>query len=80
MGRKPPVPEIPPVPDHQPGHRAAASRLALKRAAQQKRSEPLPLPDLLEAFWGDGANQRDAPGHHQSEPARPASRGARSHG
>ncbi len=60
MARKPPVPEIPPVPSRPSGRGAVASRLAPARPAPPKQSQQLELPDLMEAFWGDGANTSGA--------------------
>jgi len=60
MARKPPVPEIPPVPPRRSRGAAVGSRLAPALTAQPKQSQQPELPDLLEAFWGDGANARGA--------------------
>jgi hypothetical protein len=56
MVRKLPVPEIPQVPDWRTGRVAAGSRLAPAQTAPPARSHQPELPDLLEAFWGDGAS------------------------
>ena len=60
MARKPPVPEIPPIPSRRSGRGAVGSRLMAARTAPPKRSEEPELPDLLEAFWGEGAIAGDA--------------------
>jgi hypothetical protein len=59
MARKPPVPEIPPTPSRRSGRSAVGSRQTPARTTAPQRSEEPELPDLLEAFWGDGANARD---------------------
>jgi hypothetical protein len=59
MARKPPIPEIPPVLSRRSGRSAVESRQIPARTAPPQRSEEPELPDLLEAFWGDGANARD---------------------
>ena len=59
MARKPPIPEIPPIPSRRSGRSAVGSRQMPARTAPPQRSEKPELPDLLEAFWGDGANARD---------------------
>jgi hypothetical protein len=69
MARKVPVPEIPPVPSRWSGHAAAESRLPSGRPAPSKRSQRSELPDLMEAFWGDGASAGEVP-----ETGRPPSR------
>ena len=60
MAHKTPVPEIPPVPSRRSGRDAARSHPAHARTAPPKQSQQPELPDLLEAFWGDGANARGA--------------------
>jgi len=55
MARKLPVPEIPPVPSRRLGRAEARPHLALRRTTSPKRDQQPELPDLLEAFWGDGA-------------------------
>jgi hypothetical protein len=60
MARKQPVPEIPPVPPRRSRGAAVGARLAPAPAVQPKHSQQPELPDLLEAFWGDGTNARGA--------------------
>ena len=60
MVRKLPVPEIPQVPDWRAGRAAVGSRLASAQTAPPTRSHQPELPDLLEAFWGDGASAGEA--------------------
>jgi hypothetical protein len=60
MARKPPVPVIPPVPPRRSRGAAMGVRLAPAPTAQPKQSQQPELPDLLEAFWGDGTNARGA--------------------
>ena len=68
MAHKPPVPEIPPVPSRGSGRGTGAPALP-GRAAPAKRARQPELPDLLEAFWGDGASMGEA-----SETSRPRGR------
>jgi hypothetical protein len=60
MARKSPVPEIPPVPSRPSGRGAVASRVAPARTAPPKHPRQLELPDLMDAFWGDGVNTSGA--------------------
>jgi len=55
-----PVPEIRPVPSRRSGRGAMETHLAPARPAPPKQSQQPELPDLLEAFWGDGTNARGA--------------------
>jgi hypothetical protein len=73
MARKPPVPEIPPVPSRRSGRGAVASRLAPARTAPPKQSQQPELPDLMEAFWGDGASPSGALGTRRARGRRGAS-------
>ena len=74
MIRKVPVAEIPPVPSGRSGRVVTRSRLARARvlAAPSMGSEGAELPDLLEAFWGDRADDPNA----QDNPV-PAAAGVR---
>ena len=59
MARKLPVPEIPPIPCRRSGGGAGA-RPVPAQIAQARQSQQPELPDLLEAFWGDGASTGEA--------------------
>lgn len=54
MAHKAPFPEIPPVPSLQRPGRAKAAGASRSRMVQLAQSQEPELPDLLEAFWGDG--------------------------
>jgi hypothetical protein len=58
MARKLPVPEIPPIPRRQSGGGTGA-RAVPARIAPARQSRQPELPDLLEAFWGDGASTEE---------------------
>ena len=73
MARKPPVPEIPPVPSRRSGRGVVRSRLAPARTAPPKQSHQPELPDLMEAFWGDGASTSEALGARRARGRRGAS-------
>jgi hypothetical protein len=60
MARKPPVPEIPPLPSSRSGRGVVGSRLTPARTAPPKQSQQPELPDLMAAFWGDGASTSGA--------------------
>ena len=63
MARKPPVPEILPAPSRRSGRGATGCHLTPARTAPSKQSQQPELPDLLEAFRGDGTNARGAIPH-----------------
>ena len=73
MARKPPVPEIPPLPSRQSGRGVVGSRLTPARTAPPKQSQQPELPDLMEAFWGDGASTSGALGSRRARGRRGAS-------
>jgi hypothetical protein len=56
MGRKVSVPEIPPVPSRRSDRRATGSGQAAARPVPAKQTHEPELRDLLDAFWGDGAD------------------------
>ena len=74
MRHREPVPEIPPVPVRRAGRDAPDTRPTPARVPQQPQREQPALPDLLEAFWGDGAEARAA----EADAERPASSRKRS--
>lgn len=57
MVRRVPVPEIPPVPSRRSGGAAVRARQSLARTIPPKQSRQSELPDLMEAFWGDGTSR-----------------------
>ena len=67
MARKVPVPAIPPVPSRRSGRSAIGPRLPPERPVLPEQSQQSELPDLMEAFWGDG---RVAGENSRTSPAR----------
>lgn len=61
MARKVLVPEIPPVPSGRAPRAAIGSRLPARTVLPKQIRQP-ELPDLMEAFWGDGARADPASG------------------
>jgi len=59
MARKLPVPEIPPIPSRRSGGGAGTRPVPARIAPVRKSLQP-ELPDLLEAFLGDGASMGEA--------------------
>jgi hypothetical protein len=67
-----PVPEIRPAPSRRSDRGAMETHLAPARPAPPKQSQQPELPDLLEAFWGEGREHerglgaRRARGHRRA--------------
>jgi hypothetical protein len=72
MARKVPVSEIHSVPSRRSGHTAAGSRLPSGRPVPPKQSQQSELPDLMEAFWSDGASTGEVSGSRRARARRGA--------